>query len=167
MAALVTKAEVISNAFTRTISESRIPTDLLEVVQYKYIFPILGKDFYDAVVAAPTSYVPLLVYVKPVIYWYVKYMLMPELRYELSDLGANQINITGATPVTDEGAASMMNQCLIIAEQKVQMLNDYLKDNYTLYPLYYRSLNASENCQIIGGIVMKKTNKRNLDINTQ
>lgn len=157
--ALVTKSEVIAGAFTRTIQESRIPTDLLTVAQYKYIRPILGEDFYNAVVAAPSSYTALLVYIKPVINWYVRYMVLPELRVELSDLGANTININGATPLTDEGFAAIRDQTLIVAESKVQELNDYLDDNASLYPLYYKSKNSSENCRLTGGIVMKRTKK--------
>jgi hypothetical protein len=157
--ALVTKAEVIAGAFTRTIQESRIPTDLLSVAQYKYLRPILGEDFYNAVVAAPSSYIALLVYVKPVLNWYVRYMALPEMRVELSDLGANTININGTTSLTDEGFAAIRDQTLIVAESKVQELNDYLEDNTSLYPLYYKSKNASENCHISGGIIMKRTKK--------
>jgi len=160
--ALVLKSEIAA-IFTRTLTESRIPTDLPGIVEYKYIRPILGKDFYDAVVTTPASYTALLVYVKPVICWYAKYMLMPELRFELSDLGVNSIQINGTTPITDEAYATAMNQCLIMAEEKVKMLNDYLYDNADLYPLYYKSQNSSENCQISGGIIMKKKNINSID----
>ena len=153
--ALVTKAEIISAVFTRQVSESRIPTDYLEVIESKYILPVLGKDFYEAVVASPSTYATLMGYVKPVIYWYAKYMILPELRYEVSDLGTNQINVNNASPLSDEGFALVRNQALIIAEEKLRILNRYLEDNYTSYPLYNRGLNVSENCDIVGGIVMK------------
>jgi hypothetical protein len=155
MAALITKNEFIQAAFTRQISESRIPTDYLEVVQHKYLKPILGADFYDALVAAPSSYTALLSYVKPVLYYYLKYMILPELRNEISDLGTNTIQVSGATPLTDEGFAAQRDQCLVVAEDKVRVLNEYLEDNYTLYPLYYKGLNVSEKCRIVGGIVMR------------
>ena len=154
--ALVNKADFIAAAFTRTISESRVSTDLLEMVQHKYLKPILGKDFYDAVVATPSSYTALLVYVKPVIYYYAKYVLLPELRTEISDLGTNTLQINNATPLTDEGFAAIRDQALIFAEDKVRLLNEYLDDNYTLYPLYARGNNASDRINIHGGIVMKK-----------
>jgi hypothetical protein len=154
--ALVTKLEIIQESFTRTLAESRIPNAYPEIVEYKYIRPILGDDFYAAVVASPASYTALLVYVKPIICWYAKYMVLPELRVELSDLGVNTMNVNGATPLTDEGFAAIRDQTLLVAEEKVRMLNDYLYNNYTLYPLYFKSLNSSENVQIRGGIVMKK-----------
>jgi hypothetical protein len=159
--ALISKTEFISAAFTRQISESRIPNDLLEVTQHKYLKPILGADFYDALVASPSSYAALLVYVKPVLFWYMKYLILPELRNEISDLGVNTIQVNNATPLTDEGFAAMRDQALVIAEDKVRVLNEYLEDNYTLYPLYYKGLNASENCEIRGGIVMKKQDEYN------
>jgi len=159
--ALVTKNEIINAVFTRQVSESRIPTDYLEVIESKYIFPVLGKDLYNAVIASPTTYSALLNYVKPVIYWFAKYLLLPELRYEVSDLGTNQLNINNSTPLSDEAFALVRNQALIIAEEKQRMLNRYLEDNYTLYPLYSRGLNVSETCDIVGGIVMKKMGKPN------
>lgn len=155
MAALITKNEFIQAAFTRQISESRIPTDLLEVVQHKYLRPILGADFYAALVASPSSYSALMIYVKPVLYYYLKYLVLPELRNEISDLGTNTIQINGATPLTDEGFAALRDQALIIAEDKVRVLNEYLEENYTLYPLYYKGQNVSEKCRIVGGIVMR------------
>ena len=159
--ALITKSEFLAAAFTRTISESRVSSDLLEMVQHKYLKPILGADFYDAVVAAPSSYAALLVYVKPVLYYYAKYVLLPELRTEISDLGTNTLQINNATPLTDEGFAAIRDQALIFAEDKVKALNEYLEDNYSLYPLYARGLNASERIGLHGGIVMKKTNPYN------
>lgn len=155
MAALISKNDFIQAAFTRQISESRIPNELLEVVQHKYLKPILGADFYAALVASPSSYAALMVYVRPVLYFYLKYLVLPELRNEISDLGTNTIQINGATPLTDEGFAALRDQALIIAEDKVRVLNEYLEDNYTLYPLYYKGLNASEKCWIVGGIVMR------------
>jgi len=124
--ALVTKAEIIAAVFTRTVTESRIQNDLLEVVQHKYIRPILGEDFYDAVVTTPANYTALLAYIKPVLYWYAKYLILPELRFEISDLGTNQLQINNAAPLTDEGFALVRNQALIVAEEKVKILNEYL-----------------------------------------
>lgn len=157
--ALVTKAEIIAAVFTRSVTESRIQTDLLEVVQHKYLRPILGEDFYDAVIASPSSYTALLTYIKPVLFWYAKYLILPELRYEISDLGTNQLQIDRATPLTDEGFAMIRDQALIIAEEKVKILNEYLYDNMASYPLYYISQNSAENVSIVGGIIMRKKDK--------
>ena len=159
--ALATVSDFLAAVFTRTISSSRVPADLIDMVQHKYLRPILGKDFYDAVVATPSSYAALLVYVKPVLYYYAKYVLLPELRTEISDLGTNTLQINNTTPMTDEGFAAIRDQALIFAEDKVRVLNEYLEDNYSLYPLYSRGLNSSERIKLHGGIVMKNTDSYN------
>ncbi len=158
---LATKHEIINAVFTRQISESRIPDEFLEIIEHRYIRPVLGEDFYAAVVASPSSYTALLTYVKPVIYWYAKYMILPELRFEVSDLGMNQLNINNASPLSDEAFALVRNQALMMAEERLKILNEYLDDNSSLYPLYYKSMNPSENADIVGGIIMKKTDPYN------
>lgn len=153
---LATKTELIELAFTRRITESRIPTDYLEIAQHKYIRPVLTKDLYDDVVANPASYAALLEYIKPVMAWYVRYLMLPELRFEVSDLGTNQLSINNSTPLSDEAFALVRNQALIAAEERVRILNEYLDENQSLYPLYRKVDNVAEDVDIIAGIVTRK-----------
>ncbi len=153
---LMTKAEIVARAFTRTVSESRIPDDILSACETKYIKPILGEDFYNAVVATPSSYATLLTYIKPVLAWRVRYMILPELRTELSDLGVNTINIKEGANVDNDLFAQIRDNTRIVAEEKEKLLTDYLIDNSSSYPLYYPSEDPNSQVKISGGIIMSQ-----------
>lgn len=156
---IMTKADIIARAFTRALSESRIQDDIIEACQTKYIKPLLGEDFYNAVILAPTDYVTLVgTYLKPILAWWVRYMILPELRTELSDLGIVTVGIKDATAVDNETFAQVRDNTRIVAEQKEKLLTEYLRDNLSSYPLYYPNLNPSNSVEVVGGIVMKKTN---------
>jgi hypothetical protein len=156
----MTKAEIIARAFTRTLTETRIQDDVVEACQTKYIKPLLGEDFYNAVILTPGDYTTLIsTYLKPILAWWVRYMILPELRTELSDLGIVTVGIKDATPVDNETFAQVRDNTRIIAEQKEKLLTEYLEDNYSSYPLYYPRLNPNNRVEIVGGIVMKKCNK--------
>ena len=81
MEKLIQISQVIDEAFTRSIGEGKFNKSVIETVQYKYLRPILGDDFFDAVLANPTSsdYITLLTYIKPVLAWYVKYHSLSDI----------------------------------------------------------------------------------------
>lgn len=153
---LVTKDYIITEAFTRAISTSRVPDSVVLASEVKYLKPILGKDFYNAVVATPGSYAALLVYIKPMIAWYVKYMILPELKTEVSDLGVNRISIQSAQNADEEAYAQARDHAQIVAESHREQLMDYLNDNTTLYPLYYSGTTPDNKIEIAGGIIFRK-----------
>jgi hypothetical protein len=129
---------------------------LILACEYKYLKPILGSDFYDAVVADPSSYSDLLDIAKPMLAWYVRYMLLPELKTEISDLGINRISIEGATNADEEAYAQTRNQALIIAESRREQLEEHLEDNYDDYDDYVPGDNPDNKVDIAGGIIFKK-----------
>jgi len=153
---LMTKAEIITRVFTRSVSESRIPDDIVSSCETKYIKPVLGEDFYNAVVLAPGSYTTLLTYIKPALAWWVRYMILPELRIELSDLGVTTIQIKEGAPVDNDLFAQIRDNTRIVAEEKEKLLNDYLGDNASSYPLYYPSADPLNQVRIAGGIIMNQ-----------
>jgi hypothetical protein len=154
---LITKAEIIARAFTRQVSESRIPDDIVTACETKYLKTIIGGDFYDAIVATPASYTTLLTsYIKPLLAWRVRYMLLPELRTELSDLGILTIQVKDASAVDNELFAQVRDNTLIVCEEKEKLLTEYLVDNSSSYPLYYPGLDPVRRVDIKGGIIMDK-----------
>jgi len=161
MSTLITKAQIISRAFTRQISESRIPEDMIYSCQRKYIKPILGDDFYNDLVVNSSNYSTLINnYILPVLSWYVRYTLLPELRMEISDLGISTTNIKETSGVDDDLFAQIRNTTLIVAEDQSRLLSEYLLDNPTLYPLYIHCKDPNSEVKIIGGIVMDQRPKR-------
>ena len=156
MADIASKSEVIAMAFQRPIAESRIEDGLINAIQVRYILPILGEDFYDAVILTPASYTALLVYLKPIVAHYVRYHILPEIFVEVSNTGLNKIpgnnRVAGAT----EDLGSLRQSALDIASFYVTALTKYLNDNYASYPLYYGGTNPENRIDIAGGIIMKK-----------
>jgi hypothetical protein len=124
--------------------------------EIKYLRPILGTDFYDAVVLAPASYTTLMAFISPMLAWYVKYMLLPELKVEVSDLGVNRISVQSATNADDESYAQMRDQALIVAESRRTLLVEHLDDNTSTYPLYVSGDTPDNKTEIVGGILFRK-----------
>jgi hypothetical protein len=153
---LVTKEYIITEAFSRKISESRLQDSIVTACEIKYLKPILGVDFYNAVVLTPASYTALLVYVKPMIAWYVKYMLLPELKTEISDLGVNRISVQSAQNADEESYGQARAQALIVAEAHREQLIDHLNDNTSTYPLFYSGNTPDNKTEIVAGIIFRK-----------
>lgn len=153
---LMTKDEVLAFAFSRTINLKKIPDSLINSVQEKHIRPILGDDFYEAVIAVPTSYTALTPYLEPIIAYFVKYYILPDILIEMSDTGINQIAGQNRQ-VADSNALELMRQAAIeTAQIRISTLNKYLYDNQTLYPLYYHTANPSYSVEIVAGIIFEK-----------
>ena len=155
MADICTKAEVITMAFTRPITEARIKDGIINAVQQKYIMPILGEDFYDDVILTPASYTTLLAYLKPIVAHYVRYMMLPELLVEDSNTGLNKIPGNNRTAGTTEDLGSKRQNALDIAQIYTTALTKYLDDNSSTYPLYYEGQNPDNMVNISGGIITR------------
>ena len=153
---LITKSEVIAIAFTRTINESKIPAYLISSVEEKHIRPLLGDDFFEAVIAAPLSYSALVPYLKNIIANYVKFYILPDIYQEVTDMG---INVTQGMnrQVSDKNGLEYTRQnTLDIAKMLINTCEKYLFDNQTSYPLYTSGSAAMNNIVIAGGIIFKK-----------
>lgn len=153
---LVSKDYIVVEAFSRRVSESRISDGIINACEIKYLRAVLGTDFYDAVVATPSQYTTLLVFIKPMLAWYVRYMLLPELRAEISDLGINTVNIQSASAVDTDTYAQLRDQSLVVAEVKRKLLIEYLEDNLSLYPLYSSGETPDNQTEIVGGVLFRK-----------
>ena len=157
---IITKSEILSIAFSRKISETKILDNIIQVCELRYIKPILTDDFWTAFYADPTnaSYTTLLAYCKNALAWWVKYTILPEIYTEISDTGVHNINANNAQTVTDQRFIEVRMNCADIAQAHTDRLTEYLNDNYTLFPLYYASKNPDSTIDIAGGMVFR-TNK--------
>jgi len=164
MAALLTEAEVISNAFTRSQNLAiKIPDNILEPVQDKHIRPILGDDFYEAVVAAPSGYTDLVAFIKPVIAYFVKFYVLKDIAIDISTSGLNKIigNNRQAGQAGDLGTVEQ--HALEMADVHSQRLTQYLNDNEDSFPLYYKWSNARNRITTAGGIIFDRPNIDEVD----
>jgi hypothetical protein len=163
MAALLTDSEVLTLAFARDIDISRIPSGLTEAIQLKHLKPILQSDFYDALIAAPTSYTSLIAKIKPYLAHMVKYYIIPDMYVESTNSGVNRMQGSNRQNANSSELGILLDQVLKLADLFLDQLNEFLWDNRANYPLYSHSNNRSANIEVAGGIIFEKTSSYNID----
>jgi uncharacterized membrane protein len=155
MANLITAAEVITYAFDRSVDTTKIKDTDIKAAEVKHILPMLGEDFYDAVVADQTTYATLIGYIKPVLAYWVAFYIMPRLWVETGTVGMARIqgqNRAVATNGEYEKARAAKQE---LAQLNTKTLTKYLSDNQSSYPLYFKGANPAERVRHVGGIVMR------------
>lgn len=163
MAYFITKSEVKAAVFNRTIEDDKIQDDLIEACGVRYLMPILGEDFYDAVVATPSSYATLKTYLVPIVANYVKLHILPEIHAEISTAGVNQFTGQNKAPAGRNILAGLEQKCIDMAMLHASRLYKYLEDNTDSYPLYYSNANPQNKVKIAGGIVFDVERDEDLD----
>ena len=156
MANIMTPAEVIAAAFDRAVEADKIPASMISAAQQKHVMPILGEDFYDAVVADLVTYATLATQIKPMLAYFVKFWALPKIHVETGTVGMAIIQGQNRQAANQNDAEKLREDALQMARMHGEILRKYLEDNETSYPLYYRGLNPQENVQIAGGIIMRK-----------
>jgi len=155
MGALLTTDKVIELAFTRKIELKNIPSNIIESIQERYIRPMLGNDFFDALIASPSTYTTLLVYIKPILAYYVKLYLLPELFIKISNTGLNRIEGNNRKITSKEDFSIIETSTLKFIDVHTDRLTRYLNDNSANYPLYYKWKNPENRISISGGIIFE------------
>ena len=155
MAYFITKADVLAVpvVFSREVEAEKIQDDLIESVTQRHILPILGKDFYDDVVANPSNYTTLKTYLLPVVANFIKYYILPDIHTETSDAGMNVITGQNKQPVPLASLEGVRQSTLDAALLQGQRLLKYLTDNEDDLPLYVPGANPQNRVKIVGGMV--------------
>lgn len=156
MANLMTAAEVITLAFTRDVEDNKIPDQLIAAAQDKHIRPILGDDFYDAVVADLITYADLITQIKPTLANYIRYWALPKIRVETGSVGMGRIQGQNRQPASQDDMEDLRQDALEVARMNGEILRRYLETNEALFPLYFRGSNPQEQIKIAGGIIIDK-----------
>jgi hypothetical protein len=153
MAELMTRAEVIATAFDRVIEPTKIAPGMIEAVQLNHIMPIIGEDFYDALVETPSSYAAILEFIKPVLAYFVKFYALPRLYVEMGTMGLSMISGNNRQPVDQNSYEKMRAEALEMANLHAGRLNKFLYDNEVDYPLYFEGKNPARHVKVAGGII--------------
>jgi len=156
MAKWMTEAEVVSAAFYRSIDTDKIDANMIEAVQVHHIYPVLGKDFYNAVDADTSGYAAVITQVKPMLAYLVKYYVLAKLHVETGTVGMARIQGQNRTPATQNDYEKQRMDALEMAELHGEKLKKWLYDNESTYPLYFRGSNPQERIKHAGGIVMRE-----------
>jgi hypothetical protein len=163
MAALLTKDEIIAISFTRKVDTVKIMDKLIESVQYTHIQPFLGKVLFDKVIATPLSYTDLLAYLKPIIAYYVKYYVLPEIWIDISTTGINKVNGNNRTQGQNDEFNQARQSALDMANLNIKLLTGYLNDNYSSYPDYYSASNPANQVKQVAGFIFKEVDIIDVD----
>jgi len=153
---ILTRDEVVILAFDRRINLVKIPDTLINVIQEKHIRPILGDDFYDAVIETPGTYSELIDLLKPLISFYVKYYILPNIYMEIADTGLNQIAGQNRNVSRDADLFMMRAATLDVCTLHSNAVYQHLKDNRDDYPLYKHWKNPQKKIVIAGGIIFEQ-----------
>ena len=156
MANIMTPAEVISAAFDRAVEENKVPANVIAAAQVKHVKPILGEDFYEAVVADLSTYAALATIIKPMLAYFVKFWVLPKIHVETGSVGMAIIQGQNRQPATKNDAETLREDALQMARMHGEILRRYLEVNQSSYPLYFRGTNPQEQVTIAGGIVIDK-----------
>ena len=116
--------------------------------------PLLGEDFYDAVIASPSTYTDLIEYIKPVLAYFVKLHVLPTLWMEVGSVGIAHIQGRNREQVNDYEAVKQAT--IDTAKMYALRLAKYLDDNSDSYPLYYQGSSPEEMIIDAGGILFRK-----------
>ena len=153
--ALMTVNEVIAYSFNRSVAETQIRAEDIDVAEWKYIRPILTNEFYEAVIASPASsdYTTLMKFIKPCLAYFTKYKVVNTMSLELSSRGGFQLNADTATPISDQQRYDYQAETLDSAVTLGSMLlNHILDEDYSLY-----SGVTGTAYQNIGGFLVEKS----------
>lgn len=155
MATLVSKSEVVSLAFNRAISTTKIIDNQILVAELRYIKPILGKTLYDNIVLSPldSKYTILLPMIKNALAYWVKFTILPEIFVEISDLGAHTPNANNASTLNDQRFIELRDNIADSAKQFTQLITEYLNLNLSSFPEYSPGSNPQNDTIIAGGII--------------
>ena len=156
MAYFITKADVIAQAFSRTVEDVKIQDNLIESCGIRYLLPILSEDFYDDVVANPGDYTDLKPYLVNVLANYVKFEILPEIHTEISTAGLSQFTGQNKQTTNKNSLETLRQTAIDLALRMADNLLKFLEDNTDTYTLYVSGANPQNRVVIAGGIVFPK-----------
>lgn len=174
---LITQAEVITAAFTRSIQTTQLKANVLEAAEWEYIRPALTENLYAYVVQNVNTFDTIDADItesdgrvitgkklitdllKPALAWFVKYMALDDIITEISERGSFQLSSENATPISNTQRQDLKVATLKIATQKLENMVDYIKKQYdnnvTKYDLYKDFTDVRTEDQLIGGMFIE------------
>jgi hypothetical protein len=172
MELLISAADVIDIAITaKNFRADYIRDSMIEIAQENYLLPVLGSrteeaatdNIYNHLMATPyanlTAEYKTLIdeYIKPALAYYVKYLIMPDVYAQMTNVGIQQNNMEYSQTVSnaDKNAArAQAKECADVYIQKmIRLLETSTGTSYQLYSSCSNSKNRYVNK---GGLIFKK-----------
>lgn len=130
MSNFITATEVITLSFNRIIENTKILDNDIASSEWRYIRPILTNNLFEDIKANPGNYTDLINdFIKPALAYYVKFHLLPELMFTLSDRGSFVQTAGDTNVMTDEQRRVYIDSVLEKANSLAVKLKDYIIEN--------------------------------------
>jgi hypothetical protein len=148
---LITAKEVIEISFTgeENIKENRIPDSVIESAQEKYLRPVLTGLHDHLTKPAYTQFVND--YIKPPLAFFVRYLVLPSMSIQLSNMGAFLPETDFSKTATDRQRDTLRQSALSIAEPLLEKAVRYIEENRSGFPEYVKKSRTVN--KVKGGIV--------------
>ncbi len=156
-AELITAAEVISKTAQFSNTETvLIKSEHIVGAQLAYLRPILGDDFYDAIIAGTfDADTDLLAHIKNCLAYWVAYTVAPFMFAQFGSKGFMVNQDDESRPVSSAelklAKEGFLDMGLTYKNELVRFIEDELDDDPTKYPDY---LNEVGDTQKSGGIII-------------
>jgi len=127
----MTASDIVNEAFYANFDPADIKSRFIDLVEDSTVKPILGETLFSAVSGGSPSAEQIVLrdtYVKPLLAFAVKSLVLANNSPRISNVGAAYVNTPNAT-ATDEARQMAMKQNETLVQQLKQRLIDYLRDN--------------------------------------
>lgn len=136
---LITPAEIIDRAiYDKSFDSGYFIDRYIESAQLNYLRPMLGSDFYDALIASPTTYSELLDMIRDMLAFYVVMDTLPIIHVHLGVGGIRMKNGEYSNTPGRDHRADLAATMKRYADEYADKLHRYLDDNDSTYPLYQK-----------------------------
>lgn len=149
---LITPDEIFRISFVGedNMKPDRIPDSVIKSSQEKYLRPVLGTLLDKLSETNYTSFVND--FLKEPLAFYVRYMILPSLSIQLTNMGAFISETDYSRGATDRQRDTLRQSALTIAEPLMYLAIKYIESHLSEFPDYVRSKN--NNNKIKGGIIL-------------
>lgn len=129
---IASKAEIKTLAFSNTFDINAVKDNLIQIVEWEQVMTILGTDFYDDVVANPSSHTTLIsTYLKPFIAYSVKAYISKPNHIKTGNKGAQTAQ--GSNEVIANVEQAKRQAMEMATRYKQQMIDHLDKTKPTLW----------------------------------
>jgi hypothetical protein len=149
---IVNQTYVINNTFTNdNVDPNLIKDNYIYVTQLEVLKPAIGEDFYDALIleVAAGVYTGLnetLVneYIKPMLAFYVKSRILPELRLRTTNKGIMINSSETSNAASKEEVAALQDIAKGMGDDLLDEMRRYISDNESSFPDYIGNQNQTK-----------------------
>lgn len=164
---LITAAQVVNSAFSNKSTDlAFVKEQYIRTAQVRFIRPLVGADMYDQLVsehdaAVYTGSNETLItdYLQPALAFYVKLLVLPDMRVNTTSQGLMINNSEFANAATNQDKAELAASTRDMADTLLREAIIYIEENISAFPLYEARDSSAKNP--VGGVILSKRHDNN------